>query len=278
MPQSFTNQAQLTYQNTVVLSNTVTGEIADVLSVIKTALPETYAAGQRVTYIVSLINSGTTAATGLTLTDDLGRGESENAPLTFSGDIRYFINGVPQADPTVGGTDPLTVTGLTVPAAGNAILIYEVTANDYASPEAGAAITNTATVSGAGIPDTTATATITAAENPVLSITKSLSPVSVPGSGTLTYTFLIENTGNTATTAADELVLSDTFAPILSDLTVTYNGAPMAQDAYTYAEATGVFATVAGAIEVPAATYTQTEGGVWIISPGTATLTVSGTV
>ena len=279
MPQQFTNRAQLSYNDTVVVSNTVVGEIADVLSVTKTALPETYSAGQRVTYIVNLVNSGATALTDLTLTDDFGQGTAAAAPLTFADDgVRYFLNGVPQPDPTMGGSGPRSVTGLTVPAGGNATLVYGATVNGYASPEAGATVVNTVTVSGAGIADVTATATISAVEGPVLSITKSLAPVSVPENGTLTYTFLIQNTGNAAATAADELVLTDTFAPILSGLTVTCNGAPMAQDTYTYAEDTGAFATVAGAIEVPAATFTQTADGAWVTTPGTATLTVTGTV
>ena len=43
--------------------------------------------------------------------------------------------------------------------------------------------------------------------------------------------------------------------------------------------ATGVFATVPGQILVPAATYTQDPTtGAYTINPGTATLTVTGTV
>ena len=50
-------------------------------------------------------------------------------------------------------------------------------------------------------------------------------------------------------------------------------------DFYSYDETTGVFATTAGAITVPAATYTQNaQTGEWTIVPGTSTLVVSGTV
>ena len=38
------------------------------------------------------------------------------------------------------------------------------------------------------------------------------------------------------------------------------------------------FATVPGVITVPAATYTQNAQGAWTVTPGTATLTVSGTI
>jgi len=48
---------------------------------------------------------------------------------------------------------------------------------------------------------------------------------------------------------------------------------------YTYDAATGEFATVAGQITVPAATYAQDPAtGLWTIQPGVAVLTVTGTV
>ena len=279
MPQQFTNRAQLSYNDTVVVSNTVVGEIADMLTVTKTPLQDTYTVGEQVTYVVNLLNSGTAGLTGLTLTDDLGAGAGPTVPLSVLTDtVRYFVNGVLQPAPTVTGCDTLTVSGITVPAGGNAAIVYEVVVTDFASPEAGASVTNTVTVGSLGIAPVSASATITAAEGPVLSITKSLTPVSVPENGTLTYTFLIQNTGNAATDTADNLILSDTFDPILSDISVTYNGAPMSGTDYTYDEATGAFATNAGVISVPAATFTETADGSWITTPGTATLTVTGTI
>ena len=74
--------------------------------------------------------------------------------------------------------------------------------------------------------------------------------------------------------------MTDTFDPILSGLTVTFNGAAWAPTTnYTYNAATGAFATVAGQITVPAATYTQNAAtGEWSTTPGVSTLTVTGTV
>lgn len=279
MPQQFTNRAQLSYNDTVVVSNTVVGEIADVLTVSKTPLQDTYTVGEQVTYVVNLLNSGTAGLTGLTLTDDLGAGTGSTVPLSVLTDtVRYFVNGVLQPAPTVTGGDTLTVSGITVPAGGNAAIVYEVVVTDFASPEAGASVTNTVTVGNLGITPATASATITADEGPVLSITKSLTPVSVSENGTLTYTFLIQNTGNAATETADNLILSDTFDPILSGISVTYNDAPMPETDYTYDEATGAFATNAGVISVPAATFTETAEGSWVTTPGSATLTVTGTI
>ena len=96
----------------------------------------------------------------------------------------------------------------------------------------------------------------------------------------MTYTFVIQNTGNVAAAAADDLAVTDVFDPILRDLTVTLNGAALTTPAqYTYDAATGRFATVPGVITVPAATFTQNAAtGAYAVTPGTVTLTVSGTV
>ena len=79
--------------------------------------------------------------------------------------------------------------------------------------------------------------------------------------------------------AADDAAVTDTFSPVLNDITVTYNGTPWATPGdYTYSAATGVFSTTPGRITVPAAAYTQSTDGTWVITPGTATLVVSGTI
>ena len=69
---TFTNKATLSFNGGSVESNTVTGTFLETLSVTKTALTEEYTLGSRITYVVSLVNSGSTPFSGLTLTDDLG--------------------------------------------------------------------------------------------------------------------------------------------------------------------------------------------------------------
>ena len=115
---------------------------------------------------------------------------------------------------------------------------------------------------------------------PALTINKSLSPTTVTENSRLTYTFTIQNTGNTAADAAAAIVITDTFDPRLTDLTGTLNGTALtAPTQYTYDAATGVFATVAGVVTVPAATFTQDAAtGAYSTTPGTAVLTVTGTV
>lgn len=285
---TFTNQASLTYNGTTVNSNIVTGELVQVLTAEKTALGSTYRQGEIVSYVVNLRNSGATALTGLTLTDDLGSYSFTPAsgaavtltPLTYVADsLRYFLNGVEQPAPTVAVTaNAITVTGLSVPAGGVATLAYQTRANGFAAAGADGTVVNTVTVG--GVADAvTATETVTAESGARLTITKSLTPTQVNENGTLAYVFRIENSGTVATDATAGIVLSDMFDPILSGLTVEYEGAAWSNANYSYNAATGVFTTTAGAITVPAATVAQdATTGEWVVTPAAVTLRVTGTV
>lgn len=280
----FTNQAQLTYRDVVTNSNVAIGETLEVLSINKIALVDTYSQGDDVTYVVSLINSSATDLVGITLTDNLGAydfGTGTLVPLSYiDGSLRYYTNGLLQPTPLVDATSSLTISNITVPANGNAMLIYEATANSFAPLDEGAIITNIATASGAGITPISASEDITIASAPNLSITKSISPIPVAENGFVTYTFLIQNTGNTPVIATDNSFVTDLFNPILSDLTVTFNGDAWAEGTeYNYNETTGLFETIPSNIVVPSATYTQDPvTGAWSITPGTSTLVVTGRI
>lgn len=282
---TFTNQATLSYNGGSTSSNIITGEIVEVLSVSKTAVTDTYRTPDKVSYVVSLVNSGTTTLTGLNLTDNLGAYAVENTtvyPLTYIPDsIRYYTNGTLMTAPTIGVTPPLTITGISVPAGGNATIIYETATNEFTPRSNEDSVINTVTVTGAGLANAvTATATVSPVTAPDLSITKSVSPSVVAENGQITYTFLIENYGNTGASVSDNVIITDTFNPILTGITVTYNGSSWsAPGNYTYNETTGEFATVAGQITVPAATFTQDAAtGIITATPGTATVTVTGTI
>ena len=146
-------------------------------------------------------------------------------------------------------------------------------------------ITKTA-VSGGYRPGDTVTYVVTLSNTgtaarlePELTISKALSPAVVTGNGPLTYTFTIRNTGNTALTGQEGAVITDTFDPILNITGVTFNGtAWTSPEDYTYDAATGAFATVAGKLTVPEATFTQNADGSWTVTPGQSVLTVTGTV
>ena len=276
----FTNQATLVYNGGSANSNIAVGEILEVLSADKTAVEGSYAPGGLVTYVVTIRNSGLSALTNLTVTDDLGGGT--NVPLTYeAGTALYFVNGVLQATPAITAGPPLVFAGITVPAGGDTVLVYQARVNSFASPLPGGTIVNTVTITGGGLTaPVTATETVTAASGPELAITKTITPAQVADNGTVTYTFLIQNSGNEALVATDDAAVTDTFDPVLTGITVTLNGTVLAQGTgYTYDETTGAFSTVPGVITVPAATYTQDPvTGIYTGTPGLATLVVTGTI
>ena len=281
----FSNQATLTYNGNTTNSNIAYGEILDVLAATKTAVEGSYTPGELVTYVVTLRNTGNTALTALTVTDDLGAyqfGDATVYPLTYeAGSATVFVNGVPQAAPTVTAGPPLVVSGLSIPAGGDLVLVYQARANAFADPAAGGTIVNTVTVAGDGLNNpVTATETVTGSTGADLSITKSISPAQVVDNDRVTYTFVIRNSGNEAVVATDDAIITDTFDPILTALVVTYNGVPWTEGVqYTYDEATGLFTTLPGAITVPAADFTQDPAtGEYTVAPGVATLVVTGTI
>ena len=280
----FTNQAQLSYNNAVINSNVAVGEVLEVLSADKTAVTNTYTPGGDVTYVISAVNAGATPVGGITVSDNLGAytfGETTLYPLTYKeGSVRLYINGVLQAAPSAVAGPPLVFSDITLPANSNMVLIYEADVNAFAPLGEGDSIVNTATVTGGISAPLTVTETITPVAEPVLTITKSISPVPVAENGVVTYTFVIRNSGNAPADASANVTLTDTFLPVLSDLTVLLDGVELAEGTgYTYAITEGDFATVPGVITVPAATYTQDPvTGVWSVTPGITTLTVSGTI
>lgn len=281
----FSNQATLTYNGNSTNSNIAYGEILDVLVATKTAVEGSYTPGQLVTYVVTLRNTGNAALTGLVVTDDLG-GYVFNGtmvyPLTYEdGSVAMFTNGVPQAAPTVAAGPPLVLSNITVPAGGDVVIVYQAQANAYANPAVGGTIDNTVTVTGDGLSaPITATETVNAEAAPALTISKSITPSQVVDNDRVTYTFVIQNSGNEAVVATDNAAITDIFDPILTALTVTFDGVAWTQGVeYNYNEATGLFTTVPGQILVPAATYAQDPvTGAYTATPGIATLVVTGTI
>ena len=276
---TFYNQATLSYGNNVTTSNVTVGEVISGLTLTKTAASANYGLGDGITYIVSLVNATGADVVGLSLTDDLGSytvGATSVTPLNYvDGSVLYYQNGILQPAPTATQGTELVISGITVPANGNATIVYEATANNYAPLSVGSSITNEVTVA-----DATATATVDVREEVKLNIAKAICPAVVSDNGQLTYTFVIQNSGNLAADVADNVTITDTFTPILNNISVTLNGAALQPTTgYTYNETTGEFATVPGVIVVPAATYSQdTSTGIISTTPGVAVLTVTGTI
>ena len=280
----FTNQATLTYNGSVINSNIATGELVEVISATKTAVLDTYTQGADITYVIQIVNSGTTAVTGLTVSDTLGAypfGTGTVVPLDYvNGSVRLYVNGVLETAPVVSAGPPLVISGINVPAGGVATIIYVARVNQYAPLGIEDSIVNTATISGGGITDVEVSETVTPVSGARLTITKSISPATVTENGQVTYTFTIQNTGNAPLTIADTASITDMLDPVLTGLTVTFNGVTWSEGVnYTYSETTGQFETATGQITIPAAAYTRDAAtGVWIIDPGVSVLTMTGII
>ena len=283
----FYNQATISYNGNVTGSNIVTGEIIEVLSADKSSLSETYSPDKNSVFVISIVNSGTSDYTGLTLTDDLGAYDfgtppAQLVPMNYvEGSVMYYVNGALQTAPTVSPAFPLTIEGINVPAGGNALVIYETAPNEYAPLGEDSSITNTVEITGAGLAEAvTASTTITPDNTPRLAINKSLSPSTVPENGVINYTFVIQNFGTQPVTEDDTVIFSDTFDPVLDIESVTFNGSAWAETTdYTYSTATGEFVSQTGKITVPPAQYIQNpETGEWSVQPGVSTLIISGNI
>lgn len=286
---AFYNQATISVNGNVTSSNIVTGEITQVLSADKNSVIDSYSPDSNIVFTISMVNSGSTDLTGITVTDDLGRYTAAEepvplqvTPLTYTtGSAALYVNGVLQPTPAVTSEAPLTVSGISIPAGGNAMLVYAARTNQYAPLGSGDSITNSAEITGTGIASPVyASAFITPEAAPDLAISKSLNPSTVPENGSLTYTFIIQNYGNTEASAADDVIFRDAFSPALDGLTVTFNGQPWTSPAnYSYSSATGVFESASGQVTVPAAQYTQDpDTGAWTTQPGVSTLVISGNI
>lgn len=89
----------------------------------------------------------------------------------------------------------------------------------------------------------------------------------------------MQNFGNTAAVATDDVVVTDVFDPIPDILSVTLDGTvPAEGTGYTYDRATGTFSSAPSVITVPAATFARDESGTVTVTPGQTTLVVTGTI
>lgn len=292
MAVTITNRATVSYSANGVagtaVSNLATATLQGPLNITKASMESSYRANSVLTYILTLDNTAATPLTNVTVTDNLGTFSYQPdvsvpavsvTPLSYVGPSRLYIGGTfSQLLTPTATNDSVSYTLPTIPANSTAMIIYDVAANANAPLAAESAIANTATATATGFAEpVTATHSVSAASYADVRIIKSMTPDPVTEGSNLTYTFTIYNYGNTA---AENVVLTDTFTPApAAPLAVTVNGTDAAASDYTYSG--GVFtlpSTTGTAITVPAATVTTSSTGAVSVSPGTTVVTITGVI
>jgi uncharacterized repeat protein (TIGR01451 family) len=258
---SFPFTVSVSDANAVAASKAVTLVIGTgPLVILKTANVSSAVAGSVVGYTITITNTGSTAFTGVVLSDPLtgvldDAGYNANATAT-AGTVSY-------AAPTLGWTGNI--------AAGAVVTIgYSVTVNN---PDLGNRILSNAAASstlgancGAGSADTRCAATVTV---PGLTIVKTADVANTTPGSTVRFSIVITNTGQTSYPAA---TLTDSLAGVLDDAGYNADAVTTAGNvSYTSPALTWTGALAPGASST--ITYTVT-----VADPDTGNRSLTGSV
>jgi uncharacterized repeat protein (TIGR01451 family) len=217
-----------TANDTATATTTVNAATTIDVGVTKVDTPDPVAAGQNITYTITLTNSGTgaAAANSVTLTDIVP------ANTTFVSFVAP--TGWSSTTPTGGGTGTVSSTNTTAPIAAGGTAVFTLIVNVNGATPNNTTITNTATITATGDTNAnnnsaTATTTVTAVTLPQvdLSVTKTDGVSTVDIGGSLTYTIVVSNNGPSAANGA---IVTDTFPATLTNVNFTASGTGGASD------------------------------------------------
>jgi len=266
------------------VSNLAEIGLESAISFTKSTLGDSYSEESVITYILSMTNTSNSPISNVNISDDLGNftfGTLELTPLTYAPPALLLVDGQDvsaQLTVDIGTDNGILFSFPTLPAGATANIVYRASVNEYAPLDLESTITNTATLtSDSDCADGSASATITALPAANVSVFKQMSPNPVVCGDTVTYTIRIYNYGNTA---AENVVLTDAFNPVPTNITVSRDGTLLAANEYSYVDGTLTVPTGAGTpISVPAATFVRdVNTGVVTVVPGIVEYVITGTI
>lgn len=270
---------------TTRISNLAEVGLESAVTFTKTAVGSSYDGNGIVTYILSAVNTSASPINNITVRDDLGTfvidGIAEVTPLEFISPAVLLLNGRNASGELVTDTSVaggVTFTFPTLAAGSAANIIYNARVTEFAPLEEGSVIVNTATLeSDSDCADGSATASVTVSSSADVTVTKQMSPNPVVCGDTITYTIRVYNYGNIP---AEDLVLTDTFTPAPTDITVTQDGVLLPATGYNYVDGTlTIPPTDASPLTLPAATFSRdAETGEVIVTPGMIEFVITGTI
>jgi uncharacterized repeat protein (TIGR01451 family) len=185
--------AQAVYTGTRVTTDTASLTVlAPVLHITKAAAPDPVEAGDHLTYTLTYSNTGNTAATGTTITDEL------DANVSYVDAWPLPDGGLPDA--------PFWTVSDVAPGERRQVTITVSVARPLVN---GTTLTNVGWISADHVAPMSALVTTTVHSRPVLTITKKDYPDPVTAGGTLRYTFVFTNSGNENATSVSITELYD---------------------------------------------------------------------
>ena len=218
---TFTNNATLSYNyaggdTQQTQSNDVITTMQDVfgLTVTKTAAPTTYRLGQNVAYLVQVTNTGSQPLSSVELRDDLAEGQ-----LSYVPGSAQLVDGTTVTPLAPTATDPLTFVLPETLAEGETVTVVYLAQVSDALQAPLPDITNTVTVSAAGVEGVTDTATITPEQYANLTIVKAADRSEVAPGDTLNYTLTITNSG---TLPAENINIEDYLPANIASVDAVY--------------------------------------------------------
>lgn len=212
-PVTLAEKSGLSLPSTVPLNRPLL-EGSPVLTVTKSSVNEgdsSLRPGERITYTITISNSGNVSATNVTISD------------TFPADTNFVVDSLeisPSSAGGVPGTQPILADGITITELSLVTVTYAATVNASVADET--QIVNTASITSNEVETpVTHTVTDTVVNQANLSISKTNGQdTTVPGTS-ITYTIAVTNSGPSS---ANGITVSDSFPASLTDVSWSRSG------------------------------------------------------